>query len=392
MNNRPETISRILALNSPTASRVPRKYSYPEHGGQAHLIQKGFFNANHWLDFSASINPLGPSRNIEQALEDALATISRYPDTQSSELKQALGRYLGTEESKIVITNGATELIYLLPHLMKTGQEVLAMVPVFSEYLKAFALSNVPVRTLTYDIGKDFKPPMDRLIDLLNANPKIGAVVIGHPNSPTGRLWDQEDLEILAKHCEDKEKLLIVDETFIDFCPERTSTLDRFKDFPNLISIRSMTKYFALPGLRLGYGVMHSKWVQIIEKFRPPWSVNSLAQELGLASLKDHAFIKNSRSFVCEQRKILLGQLSEMPWLKVYPSDTNFILFRLRGKQKTLAKRFYYRLLQNGILLRNCGNFEGLDETFFRMSVQSSEENKLLLSKMKNYFSSWATE
>ncbi len=385
-------MSRIMALNSPTASTAPREYFYPEHGGQAHLIQKEFFKANHWIDFSASINPLGPSRNIEQVFEDSLSTISRYPDSQSSELKQALGRYLETDASRIVITNGATELIYLLPHLLKSGQEVLALVPVFSEYLKAFKLSNIPVRTLAYDIDKGFEPPMDKLIHTLNENPKIGAVVIGHPNSPTGRLWDKEELEILAKYCEDKGKLLIVDETFMDFCSEGTSTLDRLKDFSNLISIRSMTKFFALPGLRLGYGVMHSKWVQIIENFRPPWSVNSLAQAFGLASLKDNAFIKNSRSFACEQRESLLNHLSDMSWLKAYPSEANFILFRLRGRQETLPKRFYYQLLQDGILLRNCGNFEGLDENYFRIGVQSSADNKLLLSTMKKYFSSWATE
>jgi len=188
-----------IALNSPKSSPLSKEYFYPEHGGQAHLIQQAFFNAKSWVDFSASINPLGPSQNIEQVFADSLATISRYPDPQSSELKQALSKYLGTEESRIVITNGATELIYLLPHLMKSGQEVLAMVPVFSEYLRAFKLSKVPVRTLAYDIGRGFEPPIEKLIDSLKMNPRIGAVVIGHPNSPTGRLWEERELNVLAK-------------------------------------------------------------------------------------------------------------------------------------------------------------------------------------------------
>lgn len=387
--SRHENVSLLIELNSPKSSPLPKEYFYPEHGGQAHLLQPAFFKAKNWVDFSASINPLGPSRNIEQVFEESLSTISRYPDPQSTELKQALSNYLETEESRLVITNGATELIYLLPHLMKSGQEVLALVPIFSEYLKAFRLSKVPVRTLAYDIGKGFKPSIDKLIDSLKKNPRIGAVVIGHPNSPTGRLWNDEELNVLAKHCENKGKLLMVDETFIDFCPSGTSVLDQFKDFRNIISIRSMTKFFALPGLRLGYGVMDSKWVQKIKKFQSPWSVNGLAQSFGLASLKDKAFIKNSRSFAREQREFLLKHLLDMPWLKAYPSEANFILFRLRGSHETLPKRFYYQLLQEGILLRNCGNFEGLDETYFRIGVRNSDENKLLLSKMKNYLSSW---
>lgn len=385
-------MNSLKAVKSIQVSPPAKEYFCAEHGGQAHLIQREFFNTNYWVDFSASINPLGPSRNIEQVFEDSLSIISRYPDPQSSELKQALGRYLETDASRIVVTNGATELIYLLPQLLKSEQEVLALVPVFSEYLKAFKLSKIPVRSLAYDIGKGFEPPMDKIIHTLNENPKIGAVVIGHPNSPTGRLWEEAELLALAKYCEEKGKLLIVDETFIDFCPGRTSTSDHLKGFSNLISIRSMTKFFALPGLRLGYGVMDSKWIQRIETFRPPWSVNGLAQSFGLASLKDPAFIKTSRSFVREQREFLLQHLSELPWLKVYPSDANFILFRLRGREETLPKRFYFKLLQHGILLRNCGNFEGLNDAYFRIGVQSSDENKLLLAKMKLFFSSWATE
>jgi threonine-phosphate decarboxylase len=390
MNNCIQQENSIPLKALQLASTLPKEDF--DHGGQAHLIEKQFFNSNHWVDFSASINPLGPSRKIGPVFQESLATISRYPDSQSSELKQALSDYSEVDAGRIVVTNGATELIYLLPHLMAGGQEMLALVPVFSEYIKAFRLSNVPVRTLSYDIAAGFQPPMNRLIDLLDAHPKIGAVVIGHPNSPTGRLWDDEELAVLVHYCEDKGKLLIVDESFIDFCPEGTSVLDRFKSFSNLISIRSMTKFFALPGVRLGYGIMDPKWIQIIENFRPPWSVNGLAQEFGLISLKDDAFIENSRSFLREQREFLSKNLAEIPWLQTYPSTANFILFRLRGRQKTLWKRFYFQLLQDGILLRNCGNFVGLNETYFRIGVRDEDENKSLLAKTKKYFSSWPYE
>lgn len=381
-----------MAAQSPKAIQWPRESFYPEHGGQAHLIEKEFFNANGWVDFSASINPLGPSRNIQKVFEESLSTISKYPDPQSSELKQDLGRFSGVDPRRIVVTNGATEMIYLLPHLIKNGQEVLALVPVFSEYLKAFKLSNVPVRTLSYDIDREFEPPMNQLIDFLNETPEIGALVIGHPNSPNGRLWDEEELIALATYCEDRSKLLIVDETFIEFCTPGTSTLELFGEFSNIISIRSMTKFFALPGIRLGYGVMDFKWIRKIEQYQPPWSVNGLAQACGLASLKDKAFIKETRSVVREQREFLLKHLSEFPELKTYPSVANFILFRLKGNEETLPKRFYYQLLKDGILLRNCGNFNGLDESFFRVGVQKSDENKLLISRMKKYFSSCAIE
>lgn len=386
MNNRYENKSSLKALASLKTSPVTGEDL--EHGGQAHLIEKRFFENNHWVDFSASINPLGPSKNIEQVFETFRTTISRYPDSQSSELKQALSVFSGADTDRIIVTNGATELIYLLPNLMKRGEEVLALVPVFSEYLKAFRIFDVPVQTLSYDIDAGFQPPMNSLIDMLNANPKIGAVVIGHPNSPTGRLWGEKELMVLASYCEDRKKLLIVDETFVDFCPKGASAWDRFKNFSNLISIRSLTKFFALPGVRLGYGIIDPKWIRVIERFRPPWSVNGLAQEFGLISLKDKVFIQKSRSYVREQREFLSKQLAKIPWLKVYSSEANFILLRLRGKQKALWKRFYFQLLKDGVLLRNCGNFEGLNETYFRIGIREREENKLLVAKIKKYFSS----
>ena len=393
MNNSIQNENRTL-LEKSKSSRPPqchKKYLYPDHGGQVHLMQNDLLDIGQSIDFSASINPLGPSRNIQGIMEESISTISKYPDSQSSELKQALSRYLRTEENRIVITNGATELIYLLPHLMRRGQELLVLIPFFSEYQRAFKLSKIPVRTLPYDIGKGFEPPINELINLLNENSKIGAVVVGHPNSPTGRLWDRETLSLLATACENQGKLLIIDETFVEFCSPGSSVVEWSGNFPHLILIRSMTKFFALPGLRLGYGVMDSKWVQKIEKFRPPWSVNSMAQAFGLISLKDKPFIENSRSFVRKQRTFLLKHLVAMPWLKVFPSDANFILFRLRERQEAMAKRFYCQLLQDGFILRNCGNFEGLDNSYFRICVRNRDENKLLLAKIKFYFSSWVT-
>lgn len=387
-----EKIDIFMNLNTHKSFQLSQKYIHSEHGGQAHLIQGALSEHKKIVDFSASINPLGPSRNIELITEDVFSAISKYPDPQSSELKQVLSHYLKVEESCIVITNGATELIYLIPHLIKKEQEVLVLVPIFSEYQRALKLSKIPVRTIPYDIGKGFEPPIDKLISFLNKNSRIGTVIIGHPNSPTGRLWSQNTLDALAKYCEEKGIFLIIDETFIDFCPAEASALKRYKEFSKLILIRSMTKFFALPGLRLGYGVMDSKWARVIEKFRPPWSVNSLAQTFGLVSLQDKTFIKNSKSFVQKQRRFLFKHLADMPWLKVYPSDTNFLLFRLKVSHEELSKRFYYQLLQEGFILRNCGNFENLDSSYFRISVRNRDENKLLLSKIELYSSSWVTE
>ncbi|CAI2719338.1 L-threonine 3-O-phosphate decarboxylase [Nitrospina watsonii] len=372
----PHTMERHASVGAMTGS-------IPEHGGQAPSLVNGFDTNAPWVDFSTSINPCAPSEYVSAAIGNACANINRYPDPDASPLKRALSESLQISSARLIVGNGATELIYLLPHLLPEGREALILTPFFSEFEKAFRAFGIPVHNLRCDADDDFAPPVDTLLLNLKTNPRIGAVVLGHPNSPTGRLGSHSQFDALAETCESRGILLVVDESFIDFCEPGSSLMESYPHHAHLIFIRSMTKFYGLPGLRLGFGVMDPQWVHILGTYQPPWSVNSLAQAAGIAALEDTGFANTSRTYVHQQTADLIQGLNAIPEIKVYPSDANFVLFRLKDATDVSAMQLYTRLLQQGILLRNCANFDGLDTGYFRVSVRQQEDNQFLLAKLQ---------
>jgi threonine-phosphate decarboxylase len=364
-----------------------KKFINPNHGGQGHLFNQDSSKVKQWLDFSASINPIGPSPKIHKVMQNSIELIAKYPDPESTKFKHILSQHIHVNPNQLIITNGSTELIYLLPHLLKKEQKALVCTPIFSEYKKAFNIFGNTVRTLRYGVDNNFEPPLDKLFEVLNEDTQFGAVVLGHPNSPNGRLWSDDELSFITNLCESKNIYLIIDETFIDFCPTSSSALEKFANHPLIILVRSMTKFFALPGVRLGYGILHPKLVKKLTSHQYPWSVNGLAQELGLISIKDSSFIDKSQSYASQQRENLYNELKSMPAIKVFSSEANFILIQLKERLKHNSFQLYSYLLKEGIILRNCENFDGLDESYFRIGIRKNDENNLLISKLKNYFS-----
>ncbi len=362
-----------------------KEFKFPQHGGdKSFFCDSANIGEDEILDFSASINPLGPPKSVLAELPHMGPRIALYPDPQSSALKNQLRRILNVEPEGVVVTNGSMELIFLLPHLLTMGDEVLLVSPGFSEYKRAFELAKIVTHTFVASGENDFFVPAKSIISELEDNARIKGVVLGHPNNPTGRLWDKKELQALLEFCERQKRFLIVDETFIDFCEPGQSLLGRIETYEFLILIRSLTKFYALPGLRLGYGAMHPKYAKIIDRFRPPWSVNALAQHLGCAALLDGEYAIKSRNNNAKEKQNLLHGLSQMKPLKVFSSDANFILFQLWNG--ITPERFYLQLIQKGILLRNCGNFAGLDSSYFRVAVRGDADNQKLLAALDNCF------
>ncbi|MGP0628532.1 threonine-phosphate decarboxylase CobD [Nitrospina sp. 32_T5] len=356
----------------------------PDHGGALPPFWNDLQHEDgNWLDFSTSIHPWGPSEQVCKAIGKALAQVQRYPDASAFGIKQALSESLSISVSQLMVGNGATELIYLLPHLLSPGKEVLIVEPFFSEFKKAFRAFGIPVHSLLCDRENLFAPPMDRLIDHVEVQPNLGAVVLGHPNSPTGQLCPREAFARLARVCEAKRILLIVDESFIDFCEPGTSFLTEYASHPQLILIRSMTKFHGLAGLRLGFAVLFPERARMLSGLQPPWSVNHLAQAAGVAALMDKTFAKEARQFIRKQRRHLFQGLESLPLVEPFLGNANFILFRLADVTEASALELYYRLLGKGILIRSCANFEGLDASYFRVSVRLSHENGMLVAGLK---------
>lgn len=336
------------------------------------------------LDFSASVNPLGPSPGTRAVLGCLESILAEYPDPDSILFCEKVSEYLQIPLRQILVTNGSVELIHLLPNLVGSGKEVIILRPFFSEYERAFRFNKIHTHSENYDVEGMFRMDIERLLNYLRGHPQIEMMVLGNPNNPTGHLWDEESLELLVQFCKSRNIFLVVDETFVEFCEKTVSVLKWVDSNPYLIVVRSMTKFYGLAGVRLGYGVMHPELRTKLKDYQIPWSVNSIAQKLGVVALDDHKYFARIKLMMLEQRERLFLELSSISGIKVFPSHANFLLFKLLTDNTREASQFYKGMLESGILVRSCSNFDGLDKSYFRVAVRTAKENRILVSKIKN--------
>jgi threonine-phosphate decarboxylase len=360
---------------------------YPVHGGNPQAVSKlSEVDADKLIDFSASINPIAPPGCISQLLLETPRLLREYPDPHCSIITQNISHATGIPESWIRVTNGSTEMIYLLPHFLNKEQEIAIFDPCFSEYEKAFTAFGFKIKSIPLSSDNQFNADPS-LFSGLNSIKQLGAVVIGNPSSPTGKLYS-DFLPNLQEYCDKRNVILIIDEAFIDFSSTDLSAWTLLNKNSNLILIRSLTKFYSIPGLRVGYGVIHPEKIAQVDSFQYPWSVNALAQAVGAEVLLDDDFQEKSRNWVACERAYMFEALKSIRDIEVFSSETNFLLFRIRNNKTAVDQSLYQYLLSQSLLIRNCGNFKGLDESYFRISLRERRENQKLINALNNFFSS----
>jgi L-threonine-O-3-phosphate decarboxylase len=330
------------------------------------------------LDFSANINPLGMPDAARQAIAAAIDTLGHYPDPSCSALRQAIGAHLDVDPACIVAGNGAEQLIWWLPRLVQP-RRVLVTAPCYVDYQRAAAVWNVPVEAMTLSAEQGFRLDLERLA----AETRPGDLVwIGQPNNPTGVLVDPELLEqVIRSH---PEVDWAIDEAFIDFVervPSATAS-----QLPNLIVLRSMTKFYALAGLRLGYAVLSADRAAALMQLLPDWSVNSLALAAGVAVLAEperSAFAERTRVSVRMQRQWLAQVLRGLGF-RVIDGNANYLLLRVPEPLPTATVIAERLLRQSGIAVRVCDNYAGLDERYLRIAVRTADENQRLVGALRS--------
>lgn len=346
-----------------------------EHGGD--IWDKGL-NPRSLLDFSSNVNPLGASRRAVRAIASSMWRISLYPDPKYEELRSAIARYVNSSPSRIAVSNGASEAIYLLSSLLlKPGDKAAIFIPTFCEYSRA-ALSVGAVPKYV-DVGLKMSWRGDALESLRDAK----VIFLCRPNNPTGDLARRDFIEIMAENSSRRNSYLIIDESFIDFVEnsEYESVVRLVDKYDNLIIVRSLTKFFALTGLRIGFCVANEDMIKRLEERSPPWRVNCFAEVAAIESLKDSEYIKRTRLFIHRERDFLFRGIEETGKLKPIPSSANFLLVdtRMSGMSGRTLKE---KLLQKMILIKDCGSIPGLDKFYVRISVSTRERNELLLKRL----------
>jgi threonine-phosphate decarboxylase len=340
------------------------------HGAHGDLVSRSLdVRVGELLDLSQNINPLGAPRNALEAARRALYEDSgRYPDLQYTGLREALATYLGVGAEMVVPTNGGAEALFLAARAAGTGGRALVLEPTFSEYAAAARASGMePVRRVARRREEGFGWDPTPLRDLEG----ISIVFLCNPNNPTGDSLGRDEVLEVASLVEEAGAVLVVDEAFADFVPEIgvTDMVDH-----GLWVARSFTKFFAIPGLRLGCLVCDD--VARIQELQPSWPVNAVAAAAGIAAASDRDFAEASIAEVARLREDLFGALDALPGLHPFPGVANFLLVRgPDGLPERLARR--------GVLVRGCGPFYGLGPQYFRVAVRSAEENGRLVAAIR---------
>lgn len=347
------------------------------------------------IDFSANINPLGPSQHGLSALESQLRYISHYPDATNDDILNAIADIYGMNKNQIVVGNGAAELLYAICRLPGyTGAFVPALG--FSEYKAALEASRIPVRDIYYRPREDehgkpyFEVPYLALetfaAELKGQDGRI-IVFLGNPNNPDGTLLDKNHIRTIASMLKDANSLLVIDESFIDFVGNDTlqdneySMRSLVNEFDNIIVVHSFTKFYAVPGLRIGAAFSNPLIIEQLNSFIPTWSVNTLAQSYTEAALNDVEYVKRTKQVLHEEQLFMYNSLDTINGITVYPPSANFILFHIEQEGIT-AESINEALKKYNMIVRNCDSYMGLNNQWVRVAIKDHDTNVKLVEKL----------
>jgi L-threonine-O-3-phosphate decarboxylase len=359
----------------------------PAHGGNiAWAAALANCSPHLILDFSASINPLGPPESAIAAIQAHLGDLRHYPDPDYADLRGAIAAFHQLSSDWILPGNGAAELLTWAARDLAALDTVRLLTPAFGDYLRALqafgaTVEKIPLAgdgvTECWSVGVlEPAPPTPQYPNAPTPQYPHSGWLLNNPHNPTGTLLPREILLPLL----DESPLVVVDEAFMDFLPPdaqaKASLVDWVAQCPNLVIVRSLTKFYSLPGLRLGYAIAHPDRLRRWQQWRDPWSVNSLASAAAIAALADTPFQRRTWDWLPPARQQLFDGLAALPRLHPLPSAANYLLVQTNYSATDLQTRL---LQQHQILIRHCTSFPELGDRFFRVAVRTVEENRRLV-------------
>jgi threonine-phosphate decarboxylase len=360
-----------------------KKKRFVSHGGDVWGFSRKYnIPLEKVLDFSGPINHLGPSTKAMEAVKQNAQLIRYYPDPNPMELRQEIASYVGHDVcvENVILGNGSIELIYMVPEMFQKGFKAIIPVPSFTEYEKA-AL-RVGGEPIFVQLPDDFSLNTAHIKKAVTADTKI--MCLCNPHSPSGTLYSREKVLELVEFCQKKDIVFSVDENYIEFSEkgENATLAGYVKKYENLFVIRSVTKFYGMPGIRFGYGIAAESLIDTLQIVRQPWSINGLAGIATLAAFKDKEFISNTKITIAKEKAQFAKLLTEIGGLKVFPSETNFLLVKILDPKLT-STALREELSKEGMLIRDCSTFVGLDNSYFRLTVRSIEDNAKIVEALK---------
>ena len=379
------------------------------HGGNIYKVFREK-NIKEILDYSSNINPYGIPESLKSRIIENLEILERYPDPDYVELREKLANLNNVNLSDIILGNGATEIIFLFMKVINP-KKILIVSPTFGEYERAVKATEIPRDIVSLSCSGDNKNIENKEIEIeyfelkesddfkLNIGnlkneleKKYDLLIICNPNNPTGKFLKLAETEEILKECNKYDTKLFIDEAFIEFLADgmKESIINTEENKKNLFVTRAFTKFFAIPGLRLGYGMYFDKELEkkISEK-KEPWSVNNIAELAGLTVLDDTEYIEKTLKWIAEEKVYMYKKLNEISGIKSYETEVNFITGKIDEKlfsEGLNVKILREKMLEQGILIRDASNFKFLDERFFRLAIKDRESNDRVIEVLRRIF------
>ena len=379
------------------------------HGGNIYKVFREK-NIKGIMDYSSNINPYGIPESLKKRITENLEILERYPDPDYVELREKLAHLNKIDMSDIVLGNGATEIIFLFMKVINP-KKILIVSPTFGEYERAVKAVGTSRNSIDLSCSDDNKNIENKEIEIeyfelkesddFNLNignlkneleKKYDLLIICNPNNPTGKFLKLAQTEEILKECNKYDTKLFIDEAFIEFLADgmKKSIINTEENKKNLFVTRAFTKFFAIPGLRLGYGMYFDKELEkkISEK-KEPWSVNNIAEIAGLTVLDDTEYIEKTLKWITKEKIYMYEKLNEISGIKVYETEVNFITGKIDEKlfsEGLNVKILREKMLEQGILIRDASNFKFLDERFFRLAIKDRASNDRVIEAMKEIF------
>lgn len=353
------------------------------HGSDLEKIEKVFgIKKEEIVSYSANVNPLGISHKLREVLSQHLDAITRYPDREYTKLRQCIADYTGAQMENIIMGNGSTELISLF---IQTNHPKKAMIlgPTYSEYERDINLGGGTCIYFPLKEENHFRLNVNDLCHQLDDN--LDLLVLCNPNNPTSSSITRKEMRRILDACMEHGIFVMVDETYVEFAPDErnVTSVSLTNYYSNLIILRGTSKFFASPGLRLGYAITGNRDVaKEINTRKDPWTINSLAEIAGQIMFRDEDYIRETKELITGERARLYQELSSWDTVRVYEPQTNFILMKIL-KEGVDAEILFEHCIRKGMMIRNCSTFPFLDSQFIRFCIMSPEDNDRLLEAFR---------
>lgn len=334
------------------------------------------------VNFAGNVNPLGLPASVKEAVATHADLFSSYPDREYLSLRNVLSNYCDVPADYILPGNGSSELIALLIEA-RAPKHTLILGPTYSEYSRELTFSGSTQDYYHLQETSDFRPGLEDLFHTLSDG--YDFLIICNPNNPTSSAIFRDELKELLAFCKRKNIFVMIDETYVEFAPDISAitAVPLTKQFSNLMVLRGVSKFYAAPGMRFGYGITgNSEFLKTMREKQIPWSLNSLGAFAGEMLFQDHDYYQQTRNLILSERQKMYETIKKLPTFKIYPAYANFLLVKIL-KDGVTSFDVFERCIQKGLMIRDCSSFQCLEGEYVRFCIQMPEENQRLLDLLQ---------